>query len=249
MAGGWIKVHRSLQEKGWYKKPEAVALWIHLLMEASHNEKEVFWNGRTTILKPGQFITGRKSLSEKTGIAQTTIERWLNVFESGQQIGQQKTSTSRLISITNWKQYQERGQMSGQQTDSGRTADGQRTDTIKEEYKEYKEGEDDEEKPKTAFVIPIEGRINSRSCQEEKKRLLSDQIFIEAVCMKFSINPDDVTWLLDQFIIDQSMSAKFWTDFTDFHKHVNNWLNKTARDRMKNKPTNQPQKARKILRY
>jgi hypothetical protein len=129
---GWIKLHRSILEKGWIKKPEYVQLWVVLLLMASHDNREYFWNGKTVKLKSGQLITGRKALSEKTGISQTTIERILKCFESEHQIGQQKTSTSRLISILNWSKHQQVGQQNGQRMDNGWTADGQRTDTNKE---------------------------------------------------------------------------------------------------------------------
>jgi len=75
------------------------------------------------MIREGQLITGRKKLSEETGIPETTIERILNVFENEQQIGQQKTTKYRLITILNWKEHQE--------VDSKRTANGQRTDTNK----------------------------------------------------------------------------------------------------------------------
>ena len=129
---GWIKLHRSILNKGWIKKPEYVQLWVVLLLMASHDDREYFWNGKTVTLKSGQLITGRKALSEKTGISQTTIERILLTFENEHQIGQQKTSTSRLISILNWGKHQKVGQHNGQRADNERTTSGQRADTNKE---------------------------------------------------------------------------------------------------------------------
>ncbi len=129
---GWIKLHRSILDKGWIKKPEYVQLWVVLLLMASHDNREYFWNGKTVKLKSGQLITGRKALSEKTGISQTTIERILLTFEKEHQIGQLKTSTSRLISILNWGKHQKVGQHNGQRADNERTTSGQRADTNKE---------------------------------------------------------------------------------------------------------------------
>ena len=129
---GWIKLHRSILNKGWIKKSEYVQLWVVLLLMASHDDREYFWNGKTVTLKSGQLITGRKALSEKTGISQTTIERILLTFENEHQIGQQKTSTSRLISILNWGKHQKVGQHNGQRADNERTTSGQRADTNKE---------------------------------------------------------------------------------------------------------------------
>lgn len=135
---GWIKIYRSLADKGWANRPDYVAMWTHLLLMANHREKEYFWNGRTIHLQPGQFITGRKSLSKKTGINESKVERILKCFESEQQIEQRKTSTSRLISIRNWAEYQSSEQPFEQRMNNERTTDEQRVNT-KQEYKEYKE--------------------------------------------------------------------------------------------------------------
>lgn len=136
---GYIKLYRSLEQKGYYKRPEYVALWVHLLMRASYQQTEYLFNGEIHHLEPGQFITGRKALSKETGISQTTCERILNCFESEQQIGQQKNNKFRIITILNWSEYQVSGQQNGQQMDNKRTTNGHLADTInKERNKERK---------------------------------------------------------------------------------------------------------------
>lgn len=58
------------------------------------------------IVKEGQIFTGRKKLSAESGIPESTIEDILNYFETQHQIQQQKTTKYRLITIVNWKDYQ-----------------------------------------------------------------------------------------------------------------------------------------------
>jgi DNA replication protein DnaD len=101
---------------------------MYLLEMASGVERDTFWAGDLLTLEPGQLVTGRKKISMATGVPETTVERYLNILEKLGQIGQQKTSVSRLITITNWNEYQS----SGQQMDNKRTTNGQRTDTNKE---------------------------------------------------------------------------------------------------------------------
>ncbi len=138
MTSGWIKFHRQIIEKSWFSKSNYVHVWCYLLIKASFSDKEYLWNGESIKLKPGQFVTGRKQISKDLGIPETTVERILTFFQDKEkQIGQQKTSTSRLISILNYAEYQDRGQ----QTDSKRTASGQRADTNKE-GKEREEGKE-----------------------------------------------------------------------------------------------------------
>lgn len=75
----------------------------------------MIWNGHTIVIHEGQLITGRDKLSEITGIPHTTIDRILEYLENEGQIGQQKTTKYRLITILNWKDYQERAS-NGHQT-------------------------------------------------------------------------------------------------------------------------------------
>lgn len=122
---GWVKIHRQLKDKAYYKDSEFIHLWLHLLLCANHDNGE-FLNGYEIVkLKKGQFITGRKKLSLETGISESKIERILKVFESEQQIEQQTNSRNRLISIVSWDKFQQ----SEQQKDSKWTASGQQVNT------------------------------------------------------------------------------------------------------------------------
>lgn len=129
---GWVKVFRSLSEKGWYKKSDYVHLWVHLLFKATHKGIEYFFNGENLKLKSGQFITGRKKLSDETGINESKIERILNFFEKNeQQIEQQKNNKNRIITILNWDLHQLNEQQAEQQLNSKRTTTEQQLNTYK----------------------------------------------------------------------------------------------------------------------
>jgi len=110
----------------WFMRdnPNAYSVWMYLLEMASGTERKTYFAGEEFMLKPGQLVTGRIKISKATGVSQTSVERYLNMFEKCGQIGQQKTNKSRLITITNWGDYQ----FNGQQTDNKRTTNGQQTD-------------------------------------------------------------------------------------------------------------------------
>lgn len=103
---GYIKLHRKLLENPICQNPKYLSLWIILLLKASHKETELLWDGGVIKLKPGQFITGRKSLSKETGIKPSTIEDIVNYLEKQHQIQQQKNNKFRIITIVNWNEYQ-----------------------------------------------------------------------------------------------------------------------------------------------
>lgn len=106
MENGWIKLHRKLVDKGYYKKSQYVHLWLHLLLSANHKAKEFMWNNQIILIKEGQLITGRKQLSEDTGIPEGTVRDILEFLETQHQIHQQKTTKYRLITIVKWEDYQ-----------------------------------------------------------------------------------------------------------------------------------------------
>lgn len=121
---GWVKLHRKLLFNPIARKPEYMSLWIHLLLLANHkNGYRFIFNNRENILNAGQILTGRKKLSKLTGIKETQIENILNYLEKSHQIGQQKTTKNRVITILNWKSYQE--------SDNKVTTKRQQSDTYK----------------------------------------------------------------------------------------------------------------------
>lgn len=138
MENGWIKLHRKIIGKGFYNKSQYFHLWVHLLLCANHDSKEFMWNGNIILVKEGQMITGRKELSQQTGIPQSTIEDILKFLETQHQIRQQKTTKYRLITIVNWVKHQK----SDSKSNSRATTEQQQADTnknvrsirMKEEY-------------------------------------------------------------------------------------------------------------------
>jgi len=129
---GYIKLFRSLKNKGWYKKSDFVHLWIHILIKASHKQTEFWFNGKSLNLQAGQFVTGRKQLKDETGINESKIERILTYFEKIEhQIEQQKTSKNRLITILSWELYQDNEQYNEQPVNNKRTTSEQPVNTYK----------------------------------------------------------------------------------------------------------------------
>lgn len=136
MKNGWIKLYRKIHTEGWYKDSHYVHLWIHILIKANHEEVEILWNGQMIKIKQGQFISGRQKLEQETGINQHKVDRILKVFETAQQIKQQKTNKFRLITVLKWKQYQIDEQQIKQQVSNKRATSEQQVSTNKKEKNE-----------------------------------------------------------------------------------------------------------------
>lgn len=129
---GWIKLHRkTLDNPIVCKDADHAAVWMYLLLNATHKEYPALFSGNKITLKPGQLITGRKVISDKFNISESKVQRILKSFEIEQQIEQQNGNKSRLISILSWHEYQSDEHQDEQQLNNKRTTTEQQVNTNK----------------------------------------------------------------------------------------------------------------------
>jgi hypothetical protein len=161
MTNGWVKLHRKILDNPICRKPNYSWLWVVLLLKANHKEHSFIWNNEKQICKKGQLLTGRKELSNETGIKEGTIETILNYFESQHQIQQQKTTKFRLISVLNWEEYQDIQQEFQQQTDNKLTTNRQQNDT---------NNNDKNNKNEKKYIAEASSAIVIKNLLEDKKK-------------------------------------------------------------------------------
>jgi len=99
---GWIKLHRKLIEWEWFHQPEMLLVFIYLLLKANHQDGT--WQGIP--IKKGQLVTGRKRLSEETGLSEQKIRGCLKRLKSTSDITIKPTNRFSLITICNYCTYQ-----------------------------------------------------------------------------------------------------------------------------------------------
>jgi uncharacterized phage protein (TIGR02220 family) len=129
---GWVKIHRKMLENPVvFYDADHLAIWIYLLLNATHKDMPVMFKGKKTTLKPGQLITGRKVISEELSVSESKVKRVLLLFESDQQIDRIRSNKNSVITILNWDKYQTIDQQNDQQMTSKRPADDQQMTTNK----------------------------------------------------------------------------------------------------------------------
>lgn len=105
---GWIKLHRKLLDNPIVSKDsDYLAVWIYLLLNATHTEYDTIFKSKRITLQPGQLITGIISIGNKLKINTSKVQRILKTFENEKQIEQQTTNQNRLVSIIRWNEYQQ----------------------------------------------------------------------------------------------------------------------------------------------
>jgi len=144
MTKGYIKLYRCLEDNPlWLSEPFTKGqAWVDLLLMANYTVSEFQVRGIWVKVLPGQIARGEKYLAKRWTWSRNKTRMFLKWLEKEQQIEQQKTNVITVISILNWKQYQENG--TTERTTEGTTErhqKGQQKDTYKK-VKECKEGKE-----------------------------------------------------------------------------------------------------------
>jgi len=139
---GWIKLHRKIFDNPYYfSEPFTRSqAWIDLLLLANHQDGFFYKRGIKVQVKRGQvgFIT--TSLSVRWKWSRGKVNRFLNELEIDNQIEQQKSNVTTLLSIVNYDIYQgdDTANDTANDTSNGTANDlpndlpnGQQTDTNK----------------------------------------------------------------------------------------------------------------------
>lgn len=129
---GWVKLHRSISSSAISDNPELLALWVHLLVSASHTDRQQPVGNQIVDLKQGELIYGRDKFSLKTGLTIAKLRSSISMLEKLNQITIKTTNKFSIISITNWHLYQQ----DNQQNASTSPTENQQTTTDKNVKKE-----------------------------------------------------------------------------------------------------------------
>lgn len=135
---GWIKLHRKIVEWEWYSDIPVRLLFFHLLLTVNHEKKK--WKGFDVM--PGQIITGRKKLSEETGLSEMQVRSSLIKLKSTSEITIKPYNKFSVITVVSWHEYQQDNQQANQQVTNNQPTNNQQITTT-QEYKNIRSKEED----------------------------------------------------------------------------------------------------------
>lgn len=137
MTDGWIKLHRSILKNWVNKHPEHRVAWENLLLAVNFAETKVFFNGKKTILHPGQMVTSLEHLSEVMQLPPGKVRTLLKRFQEDEMITIETTPKGTKLTVCNYSTYQ-----GGQQTDDKLATNWQQAGNNTKEGKERKKEEE-----------------------------------------------------------------------------------------------------------
>ena len=102
MNKGFMFLPREIRNWGWYRDSKMIHMLIHLMLEAQYQDVEYMG----IKLKRGQFVTGRKKLSEETGLTEREVRTAIKRLENDQQIKIETTNRYSIITLCNYDSLQ-----------------------------------------------------------------------------------------------------------------------------------------------
>jgi len=110
MNRGYIKLWRRLRDNPlWLSEPFTRGqAWVDLLMLANHKKSLIDIRGILVEIEEGQVLAGGEFLGGRWKWSRKKVSNFLKYLETAQQIAQQKSNVCTVVTITNWKDHQEK---------------------------------------------------------------------------------------------------------------------------------------------
>ena len=104
---GWIRLDRAIRDHWVWSESDALKLWIEMLMVANIKSKSRFINGQNITIQRGQLIFGRTEYSQRLGITESRLRRYLRMFEKERMIDRKIFHKYSIITIVCYANYQD----------------------------------------------------------------------------------------------------------------------------------------------
>ena len=106
---GFRLAYSSMLNAPWYKDVAKKSVWLHLLLDAAYESREVTFNGNRLTIHRGQLACSARSLGKACGVSEDQARRALDYFEEEGAISRttkQGKSGYTIISLLNFDAYQ-----------------------------------------------------------------------------------------------------------------------------------------------
>lgn len=197
---GWIKVHRQLMDSPIFDNEKLFKVFMYCLMKASHKEHKQLVGKQVIILKPGQFVFGRKKASAEANMSASTLWSYMLTLKNLDTIDIRSNNKFSVVTIVNWGLYQQEEENYDSKRNNKRTTDEQQINN--------KRTTNEQQMDTNKNVKNVENDNNEKNLRSSSN---NDDDFKEVVNMyqeNIELNPAPVTF------------QKIQQDFSDYGKDI-----------------------------
>lgn len=167
---GFIALQRSILEWEWYNDIPTKTLFIHILLKANFKDKN--WQGH--LVKRGELITGRKQLSQETGLSEQQTKTALKKLQSTNEITIKATNRFSIVTLVNYGLYQDKKEASNQptnqpeeqQTTNNQPTERQQATTTKNENNDNNDNNKETKAKKDFFDLDVPDYVNKETLKD-----------------------------------------------------------------------------------
>ena len=103
MEQGWVKFYREWLDNPYIcKDGEHMAVWMYLMLNATHKEKQVNFGKQVITLKVGQLLTSQREIARKLKINRGKVDRIFALFKSVALIVARTNMQQSIVTIELW---------------------------------------------------------------------------------------------------------------------------------------------------
>ena len=219
MKEGWISIYRAIEEDPMYFAEPFTRMqaFIDLILITNHERTVFFKRGIKITVERGQTVRSEDELALRWKWSRGKVRRFLLELENDTKIVQQKTRLCNCISIVNYDKYQ-----------LGGTTDSTTNDTTDSTTDSTTKNNNDNN-----ILINYDNNAHTRESVEQQNddidndilQLKNSVVWIEQICMKHKILPDQLPEIFDAFAAEcRCNGLKRHQDLKDAQRHFNNWL-------------------------
>lgn len=219
MKEGWICIYRAIEEDPMYFAEPFTRMqaFIDLILITNHERTVFFKRGIKITVERGQTVRSEDELALRWKWSRGKVRRFLLELENDTKIAQQKTRLCNCISIVNYDKYQ-----------LGGTTDSTTNDTTDSTTDSTTKNNNDNN-----ILINYDNNAHTRESVEQQNddidndilQLKNSVVWIEQICMKHKILPDQLPEIFDAFAAEcRCNGLKRHQDLKDAQRHFNNWL-------------------------
>lgn len=183
------------------KDSDHLAVWIYLLIHATHVVHFSIFGGKKTKINPGELIVGRSKIALALHVSDSKVQRILKLFESEQMVRQRTNRVGRIVSILKWEEYQITEHESEQQMNNQWTTSEQPLNT----------------------VLRMEEGKNEKNKIPHREEILKDQALIEKVRMNWRLTESELLEMIEAFELNLIAEGKTHKELSAYKSHFHNW--------------------------
>lgn len=98
----WIKLDERLLDTDLMQNPNAMLIWVFLLLSANRKTKQF----KNVTIKRGELVRTQENIAAATGLTRNQVRTALNYLEATKRITKKTTGKTVVISIVKYNEYQ-----------------------------------------------------------------------------------------------------------------------------------------------